>query len=219
MAIGGSNGRQGTGKARQLHADMEVLIRRFTSVEYDLTEISPDGGRFEDDYAQFSAGYKSLQVQAVTLLQQAFEDLAQPVGIADLLIAFSSVLACDAFRMPVDKIAMAAIELFARDLNSARVEFVENAADDLPPGFTGGLPPVAGKLKWLAALQERVLMPWQHLAVLGDTHIRAAEGADAVAADAAGLCEAIDCAMQVKRPCSVCLFRERCEQSVICSLN
>ena len=181
IEIGGTKGKTLTTSVRQIYADFVDAVRAFEGAPYDIMDIGAK--RFDDDFYAFRSRTKELERRLGSIITQAFDDAGTLFGQFKLLDSFESLLERELIHDELEKRHSALVSSYGKDLtivgelfSRERGAFDVGAATSASAPIGVNLPPIAGALKWVRMLMQRIREPMERLLQL-DSSIIEKEGA------------------------------------------
>ena len=174
VEIGGTKGKTLTTSVRQIYADFIDAVRAFEGAPYDIMDVGAK--RFDDDFYAFRSATKELERRLGSIITAAFDDAGTLFGQFKLLDSFESLLERELIHDELEKRHSALVSSYGRDLavvselfTRGRGAFDVGAMASAPIGVN--LPPIAGALKWVRMLMQRIREPMERLLQLDSTII------------------------------------------------
>ena len=110
IEIGGTKGKALTDTVREIHAEFEKAQNQFTSVDYDIMDIS--NWKFDDDFYKFRCWIKELERRLASVLTQGFDDSDTIIGKFKLLESFQGLLNRPIIQDELEKKHIILLELY-----------------------------------------------------------------------------------------------------------
>lgn len=150
--VGGTKGKVLTECVRQLHEDFKVAVAAFSSVPYDIIDISVPV--FDDDYYSFRLKVKELERRLAGIIITGFDDGCTLEARFQLLDSFEGLLDQPTIRAALQQKNAAMLAAYAHEVRHL-TEIFHTGRDK--PHLDSNMPPVAGALQWARTLFNRLV--------------------------------------------------------------
>ncbi|XP_024080369.1 dynein beta chain, ciliary-like, partial [Cimex lectularius] len=134
-----------------------TYFTEFSSKSYDV--LNPDDKTFMDDYAMFQSNISDLDKRLASILCLAFDDCCNLEGVFKLLEIIGSFLERTLIKQEFNGKFEIILEMLSTEINTIEEIFSEQMGKFATTGHVDtdrGMPPVAGGLRWVAMLKERL---------------------------------------------------------------
>uniref|UniRef100_H2ZKA8 AAA+ ATPase domain-containing protein n=1 Tax=Ciona savignyi TaxID=51511 RepID=H2ZKA8_CIOSA len=162
IEFGGVKGRVLSQLVLNIFDGFQDLYKVFGERTYN--PLDPEDPAFEDDFDSFTQSLSDLERQLANIICQGFDDCSGMASICKMLNIFGSLLDRPIIKADFDHKYPILLRLFNTSLDKIKQIFDEHViATANQPCVHKNQPPVAGQLKWVQELHERITWPMELL--------------------------------------------------------
>ncbi|XP_049715503.1 dynein axonemal heavy chain 9 isoform X4 [Elephas maximus indicus] len=164
-------------QVRRMYDEFQDMYRVFSESSYDC--LDPQRMEFENDISEFNRRVEDLDRRLGTVFIQAFDDVPGLEHAFKLLDIAGNLLERPLVAQDVCDKYLVLIRMFSQDLDVVRMIYNQHVQEEAELGFAPvhkNMPAVAGGLRWVQELRQRIQGPVSNFRHLTHPCMESAEG-------------------------------------------
>ncbi|XP_006898632.1 PREDICTED: LOW QUALITY PROTEIN: dynein heavy chain 9, axonemal [Elephantulus edwardii] len=177
LEFSGIRGNALSWQAQRMYDEFQDMCKVFSESSYDCLDLQ--SMEFEDDISEFNQRVEDLDRRLGTVFIQAFDDASGLDHAFKLLSIAGNLLERPLVAQDVSDKYAVLIRMFSQDLDAVRLIYNQHVQEEAELGFSQvhkNMPAVAGGLRWVQELRQRIQGPISNFQSLSHPCMESVEG-------------------------------------------
>ncbi|XP_007946239.1 dynein axonemal heavy chain 9 [Orycteropus afer afer] len=177
LEFSGIRGNALSQQVQRMYDEFQDMYRVFSESSYDC--LDPQSMEFENDISEFNQRVEDLDRRLGTIFIQAFDDASGLDHAFKLLDIAGNLLERPLIAHDASDKYLVLIRMFNQDLDVVRIIYSQHIQEEAECGFSQvhkNMPAVAGGLRWIQELRQRIQGPINNFQCLTHLSMESAEG-------------------------------------------